>query len=99
MTLPDERYRAVIRTREFLLELCDPKRTPRLPKKIRQDAAWCLRHYPSEWDMENTADYASHVFQKSMDPLYKMVLQHELGEQVKEDLEPNAKRYVHTRNS
>ena len=39
MTLPDERYRAVVQTRRFLLDLCISDHTPRVPKLIRQTAA------------------------------------------------------------
>jgi hypothetical protein len=42
MTLHHERTRAVIQTREFLLELSV---NLQLPEKIRNDAVWCLRHY------------------------------------------------------
>lgn len=52
MTLPHERYRSVNQTREFLYELLDPKKTPRVPKAIRQQARHCLRHYPGAYDME-----------------------------------------------
>jgi hypothetical protein len=74
MTLPDERYRAVVETRKFLIEILS---TPRVPKKIKEGARWCLRHYPSEWDMEETATHAPTVFQKEMEPLYRMVKQFE----------------------
>jgi hypothetical protein len=74
MTLPDERYRAVVQTKRFLLEILT---TPRIPKKIKDDARWCLRHYPDEWDMEQAADGAPQVFQKQMEPLYRMVKQYE----------------------
>lgn len=49
MTLPDERYYSLIKTRDFLRDLLDPKKTPRVPKEIRRRAGSCLRHYP--WDM------------------------------------------------
>lgn len=52
MTLPYERTRAVIRTEEFLKDLTDPKKTPRLPKTIRHQAYSLLRHYPNRYDME-----------------------------------------------
>lgn len=55
MTLPDERYRSIEYTREFLRSLLDPKKTPRVPKSIREEAYWCLRHFPWEMDMERTA--------------------------------------------
>lgn len=77
MTLPDERYRAVIQTREFLFDLADPKKTPRLSKAIRQQAIWCLRHYPNSWDMESASKEAPEVFSKSMDPLHRLIAQFE----------------------
>jgi hypothetical protein len=48
MTLPAERARSVLYTREFLLSLTDPKATPKVPKPIRQKAIRLLRHYPWE---------------------------------------------------
>ena len=77
MTLPDERYRAVIKTEEFLRDLCDPKKTPRVPKDIRQTARWCLRHYPNTWDMEQVCDASPHVFQERMEPVQRLFKQYE----------------------
>jgi len=51
MTLPIERTNAVLNTETFLIELLDPKKTPRVPQEIRQRAASCLRHYPSRYNM------------------------------------------------
>ena len=55
MTVPRERTNAVIFTGSFLKDLLDPKKTPRVPKSIRQQAAHCLRHYPNQWEMETIA--------------------------------------------
>jgi len=77
MTLPDERYRAVIQTRRFLLDLTNPQHTPRLPKLIRQTAAAMLRHYPNEWDMNIAARRSPEVFAEDMEPLYRMIKQYE----------------------
>ena len=52
MTVPVERTRAVVSTEEFLKELLDCGKTPRVPKYIRQRASLLLRHYPTEFDME-----------------------------------------------
>lgn len=52
MTIPLERRNAVIRTQDFLLDLTDPKKTPRVPTDVRKRAISLLRHYPSSWDME-----------------------------------------------
>ena len=76
MTLPDERFRAVLRTAEFLAELTDPSVTPKIPKKIRDDARWCLRHYPTYYDLKEVEHAAPHIVQEQMEPLYRMVKQH-----------------------
>ena len=75
MTLPDERYRAVMQTIQFLTNICN---TPRVPKTIKQQARSLLRHYPSAWDMKAAAELAPHVFQKEMEPLYRMVKQYDM---------------------
>jgi len=72
MTLPDERYRAVLRTRELLLNLCNPQHTPRVPKIIREEARWCLRHYPDTFSMQEASDAAPHVFAERMEDVTKM---------------------------
>jgi len=74
MTLPDERYRAVVKTREFLLEILT---TPRVPKNIKDGARWCLRHYPTDWDMQRTALQAPDVFQERMEPVTRLFKQYE----------------------
>ncbi len=55
MTLPAERLNAIIKTREFLLSLLDPKKTPRVPKAVRKDAYYCLRHFPADYQMADVA--------------------------------------------
>ena len=89
MTLPDERYRAVQQAERLLKDLCDSSKTPRVPASIRERAAGCLRHYPSSYDLEQCAETSPHVFIKQLDPLYKMIKQHEMGESVKEDMKPD----------
>jgi hypothetical protein len=74
MTLPDERYRAVVQTKKFLEELLT---TPRIPKAVKDNARWCLRHYPNEWDMQIESIEVPAVFQERMEPLYRMVKQYE----------------------
>lgn len=73
MTLPDERYRAVVQTRRFLLDLCNTQHTPRVPKLIRDTARSMLRHYPSDWDMQRAAEGAPEVFQERMEDLHRFV--------------------------
>lgn len=56
MTLPDERYRAINAAREFLRSLLDPKATPRVPKAVRQEAYYRLKHFVSEHELEQLAE-------------------------------------------
>lgn len=73
VTLPDERYRAVVQTRRFLLDLCNPEHTPRVPKLIRETARSMLRHYPSDYDMQCAAAASPEVFQERMEDLHRMI--------------------------
>lgn len=56
MTLPNERTNAVLRTEKFLMDLRDPKKYPRVPKAVREEAQRLLRHYPSKYNMKYIAD-------------------------------------------
>ena len=56
MTLPTERTNAVLRTEKFLMDLRDPKKYPRVPKAVREEAQRLLRHYPSKYNMKHIAD-------------------------------------------
>jgi hypothetical protein len=62
MTLPDERYRAVKWAEQFLKDLCDPSKTPRIPRDIRRQASGILRHYPGSWDMDRASHACPSVF-------------------------------------
>ena len=62
MTLPRERNWAVKNTRKFLMDLQNPKATPRIPKEIRRRAWSCLKHFPSEYHMEKAQEQAPEVF-------------------------------------
>jgi len=64
MTLPNERTNAVENAREFLRSLLDPKLTPRVPKDIRRQAYWVLRHFPGPVDMERAVKKVPEVFGK-----------------------------------
>ena len=63
MTLPDERYRAVLAAERLLKDLCDPSVTPRVPRAVRSRASAVLRHYPGSWDMDRAAHSCPQVFQ------------------------------------
>jgi hypothetical protein len=82
MTLPDERYRAVIQTQKFLLEILN---TPRVPKAIKDSARYCLRHYPSEYDMIRASEGAPDVFQKRMEDVTRLFKKYEETKELKND--------------
>lgn len=52
MTIPSERTQAVLRVERFLIDLRDPKKYPRVPKAVREEASRLLRHYPSRYNMK-----------------------------------------------
>ena len=59
MTLPNERTRAVIYTREFLIRLATSSgenSIKRVPRDVRSEARRLLRHYPSPVDLRSPAE-------------------------------------------
>jgi hypothetical protein len=62
MTMPCERTWAIRNTNQFLIDLLDPKKTPRVPSAIRKEAYRCLRHYPGQYHMEQAQQLAPQVF-------------------------------------
>lgn len=44
--IPEEEYHSIKETYKFLCDLIDPKKTPNIPKSIRDNAKKCLKHYP-----------------------------------------------------
>jgi hypothetical protein len=64
MSLPDEKYRSINNAREFLRSLLDPKQTPRVPKKVRKEAYWALRHYIADYELEQLAKKCPDILKK-----------------------------------
>lgn len=62
MTLPVERKHAVLNTEQFLKDLLDPKKTPRVPREVREQARRCLKHYPHKFEMDYASEQAPDVF-------------------------------------
>jgi hypothetical protein len=77
MTLPDERYRSIQMAEQLLKDLCDPKRTPRVPSTVRARAMTALRHYPGSYDLAQLERAAPHVVQQRMEPLHRMVVSYD----------------------
>ena len=79
MTMPDERYRAVLYAEEFLRAIADPSITKRVPKELRQRARGILRHYPSQWDLDTVSRVCPDVFQQRMEDVTRMFKKYEQG--------------------
>ena len=78
MTLPDERYRAVLWAKRFLESLAyDKENYPRISRAVRGEAKSILRHFPNEYDMVKTAQTSSDVFAERMEPVTRLIAQYE----------------------
>ena len=64
MTMPDERYRSIVNTNKFLMELMLDKY---MPEQVRETARWCLRHYPTQYDLNEIAEALPHILQQERD--------------------------------
>ena len=51
MTLPSEMFNSLRSARMFMCALMDPALTPKVPKEIRSRARDRLKHFPSEFDI------------------------------------------------
>jgi hypothetical protein len=52
MTLPNEWFISMKNTREFLFQLLDAQKTPKVPREIRKKASDCLKHFPMKPDID-----------------------------------------------
>ena len=77
MTLPNERYRAVAQTMQFLTDLCTSDGYKLVPKEVQAEARRLLRHYPGMLEMQQAAEAAPMIFQERMEPVYRMIKQYE----------------------
>jgi len=64
MTMPDERFRALKQSKKLLEELCDPGKTPRTPSIVRDRARGILRHFPTDYDLEQIASNSPELLDK-----------------------------------
>jgi len=86
MTLPDERYRAIMWAKNLCEDLLDPKKTPKVPKDIRRRALSVLRHFPDEYFLSMLAEARPDIIERKgepFDPLYKMVKEFDLSKENK----------------
>ncbi len=52
MTLPRERGNALKKAYRLLRDLLDPKKTPKVPRYVREEAYRCLKHHPGYYHIE-----------------------------------------------
>ena len=62
MTVPTERSYAIHNTHQFLFDLLDKKKTPRVAKEIRERARRLLRHYPDTYYINSCAKNCPDTF-------------------------------------
>jgi hypothetical protein len=80
MTLPDERYRALKAAESFLQDLCDPSKTPRVPKTVRAQARSVLRHYPGTYYIDEIARRNPDIITAEMEAVHRFIKQGELSQ-------------------
>jgi hypothetical protein len=67
--------------KSFCEDLLDSRKTPRVPKQIRQRALGVLRHFPEEYYLSMLAEARPDIIERKgepYDPLYKMVKEYDL---------------------
>lgn len=60
MTMPEERYLAVVQAREFMVQLVTGRARPLAV--VKDEARKILKHYPARYEMEWAAAQAPKVF-------------------------------------
>lgn len=78
MTLPHERTRAVTCTYDFLCDLMDRTKTPRVPQEIRLRARSLLKHYPGKMEMEMVSSKEDQLAEQSPDVLRYQVFSNKI---------------------
>jgi len=51
MTTPEEMFNSLMSARMFMVALLDPAITPKVPKEVRQRSRDRLKHFPSEFEI------------------------------------------------
>lgn len=63
MTMPNERTRAVIRTRDFLIRLAG-REIKRIPSQVREEARSLLRHFPHGAELARSESFDAKEVEK-----------------------------------
>lgn len=65
MTIPFERTNALKSVREFLYDLCDPKKRPKTVRELRERVLSCTKHYPTDLDIDRLIKKCPDILGKS----------------------------------
>jgi len=57
MSLPEEKFNSLRNSKNFLNELMDPKKTPKVPKHIRKRARACLKHWFFDFEIDQIEEF------------------------------------------
>jgi hypothetical protein len=57
MTLPNEWFISMRKNRQFLFDLLDPTKTPKISKEIRKRASECLKHFPMDHEIQELEQF------------------------------------------
>jgi len=85
MTLPDERYAAIRNTERFLMDLCNARTTPRVPRYLRDRARSLLRHYPNPHHLDELASRSPNIIAPRIEELTRMLMAYEQSREEKCD--------------
>jgi hypothetical protein len=91
VTLPDERYRAIKWAEQFMQDLMDRSKTPRVPKEIRQRARSVLRHYPGSYHIDQLAEARPDIITPRMEELHRFIRSAEQDPECTNSLEGDSK--------
>lgn len=73
MTMPIERKRSIIQTREFLIEL---SRNTHFPETIRRQAKQLLKHHPSQLEILDASQMEEHLARGTIfKPIFSSVIE------------------------
>ncbi len=79
MTLPDERYRAVLDARALLYDLADSRRMPEVSPELRHRVTHILRHFPTPTEMDLAAKQCPNLFQLEIEAVWRLMLSYKEG--------------------
>jgi hypothetical protein len=65
MSLPSEQARALAAARNFIVRICS-RETKRIPTAVRQEARYCLKHFPMSYDLPDIVSN-DHAMQQMQD--------------------------------